>query len=160
MQRDSFTGWGETCHTSNPSLLIVSPDFKEKKKLQRQHLMMSFGPGPWETQLLGGAANPARKWGEGGGRRTKTLPWRCRREWEGDRDTAFIIIGWMPWWHASVKYPPFLTPLLPHSLILSPYSSADKSWVPFLSNWCTWNQTWYKVKSCRNRLLQDLLFSY
>lgn len=96
---------------------------------------MSFGPGPWETQLLGGTANPVRKWGEGGGRRMKTSPWRCRGAWEGDRDTAFIIIGWMPWWHANVKYPPSL----PHSsspLIALPCE--DKSWPPFLSYWCTW----------------------
>lgn len=157
MQRHSFTIWGETCHTSNLPLLII-----KKIKLQRQHLMMSFGPGPWETQLLGGTANPARKWGEGGGRRTKTSPWRCRGEWEGDRDTAFIIIGWMPWWHANVKYPPLLTPLLPLSLILSLIAlpCEDKLWLPFLSYWCTWSQTRYKVKSCRNRLLQDLLFAY
>lgn len=154
MQRDSFAVWGETCHTANLSLLVISPDFKGEKKPQRQHLMMSFGPSPWETQLLGGTANPVRKWGEGGGRRTKTSPWRCRGEWEGDRDTVFIIIGWMPWWHANVKYPPFLTPLLPPSLILSPYSSA--LWGQIVG--AIPNQTRYKVKSCRNRPPQDLLF--
>lgn len=142
------------------SLLILKK--KKKKKLQRQHLMMSFGPGPWETQLLGRTANPVRKWGEGGGRGTRTSPWRCRGEWEG-RQRRGLYNYWlnaMMTCQCEIPSLPHSSPAsLTHPLTLIAVPCEDKSWVPFLSGWCMWDQTWYKVKSRRNRLLQDALIT-